>query len=161
MFQQMGFGIAVALFIDATIIRSVVVPATMNSSDAGTGTCPLAPGSPTSTSRATRGAPAAPRYLTIGAVGLALWVAAASGEALTGILPAVLVLVLAVADYALWERRNRPWHDWAVILLLLRPSSPRCGSRSAASSPAWSAQTRRACSSRSAPASRSPASSAR
>jgi RND superfamily putative drug exporter len=29
MFQQMGFGIAVALFIDATIIRSVVVPATM------------------------------------------------------------------------------------------------------------------------------------
>jgi uncharacterized membrane protein YdfJ with MMPL/SSD domain len=29
MFQQMGFGIAVALFIDATLIRSVVVPATM------------------------------------------------------------------------------------------------------------------------------------
>jgi uncharacterized membrane protein YdfJ with MMPL/SSD domain len=29
MFQQMGFGIAVALFIDATIIRSVLVPATM------------------------------------------------------------------------------------------------------------------------------------
>jgi putative drug exporter of the RND superfamily len=29
MFQQMGFGIAVALFIDATIIRSVVVPAAM------------------------------------------------------------------------------------------------------------------------------------
>ena len=29
MFQQMGFGVAVALFIDATIIRSVVVPATM------------------------------------------------------------------------------------------------------------------------------------
>ena len=29
MFQQMGFGIAVALFIDATVIRSVVVPATM------------------------------------------------------------------------------------------------------------------------------------
>jgi uncharacterized membrane protein YdfJ with MMPL/SSD domain len=29
MFQQMGFGIAVALLIDATIIRSVVVPATM------------------------------------------------------------------------------------------------------------------------------------
>jgi RND superfamily putative drug exporter len=29
MFQQMGFGIAVALFIDATIIRSVVVPSTM------------------------------------------------------------------------------------------------------------------------------------
>ena len=29
MFQQMGFGIAVALFLDATIIRSVVVPASM------------------------------------------------------------------------------------------------------------------------------------
>ena len=45
--------------------------------------------------------------------------AAASGEVLTGILPAVVVLVLAVADYALWERRNRPWHDWTVILLVL------------------------------------------
>jgi uncharacterized membrane protein YdfJ with MMPL/SSD domain len=30
MFQQMGFGIAVALLIDATIIRSVVLPATMH-----------------------------------------------------------------------------------------------------------------------------------
>jgi RND superfamily putative drug exporter len=29
MFQQMGFGIAVALLIDATIVRSVLVPATM------------------------------------------------------------------------------------------------------------------------------------
>jgi hypothetical protein len=38
---------------------------------------------------------------------------------LIGILPAVLVLVLAVADYALWSRRKRPWHDWTVILLLL------------------------------------------
>jgi hypothetical protein len=46
-------------------------------------------------------------------------VAAASGEVLTGILPAVVALVLAAADYVLWERRNRPWHDWTVILLLL------------------------------------------
>jgi uncharacterized membrane protein YdfJ with MMPL/SSD domain len=30
MFQQMGFGIAVALLIDATVIRSVVLPATMH-----------------------------------------------------------------------------------------------------------------------------------
>ncbi len=45
--------------------------------------------------------------------------AAASGEALTGILPAVVVLVLAPLDYALWTRRGRPWHDWTVILLLL------------------------------------------
>jgi RND superfamily putative drug exporter len=29
MFQQMGFGIAVALLIDATIIRSVLLPAAM------------------------------------------------------------------------------------------------------------------------------------
>jgi RND superfamily putative drug exporter len=29
MFQQMGFGVAVALLIDATIIRSVIVPASM------------------------------------------------------------------------------------------------------------------------------------
>jgi RND superfamily putative drug exporter len=29
MFQQMGFGVAIALFIDATIIRTVIVPATM------------------------------------------------------------------------------------------------------------------------------------
>ena len=29
MFQQMGFGVAVALLIDATIIRSMLVPATM------------------------------------------------------------------------------------------------------------------------------------
>ena len=29
MFQQMGFGIAIALFLDATIVRSVVVPAAM------------------------------------------------------------------------------------------------------------------------------------
>ena len=29
MFQQMGFGIAVALLIDATLIRSVLVPAAM------------------------------------------------------------------------------------------------------------------------------------
>lgn len=45
--------------------------------------------------------------------------AAGSGEVLTGILPAVLVLVLALLDYVLWERRGRPWHDWTVILLLL------------------------------------------
>src|SRR5262245_6696766 len=30
MFQQMGFGVAVALLIDATIIRSVLLPATMH-----------------------------------------------------------------------------------------------------------------------------------
>ena len=29
MFQQMGFGVAVALLIDATIVRTVLVPASM------------------------------------------------------------------------------------------------------------------------------------
>jgi hypothetical protein len=60
-----------------------------------------------------------PRYLTAASLALALWVAAASGEVTTGILPALVVLVLAAADYVLWERRGRPWHDWTVILLLL------------------------------------------
>jgi len=29
MFQQMGFGVAVALLVDATIVRSILVPASM------------------------------------------------------------------------------------------------------------------------------------
>ena len=29
MFQQVGFGLAVAVFLDATIVRSVLVPASM------------------------------------------------------------------------------------------------------------------------------------
>lgn len=60
-----------------------------------------------------------PKYLTAGAVVLALWVALRSGEPWTGVLPAIGVVVLASADYVLWERRSRPWHDWTVILLLL------------------------------------------
>jgi RND superfamily putative drug exporter len=30
MFQQMGFGVAVALLIDATIVRSILLPSAMN-----------------------------------------------------------------------------------------------------------------------------------
>jgi hypothetical protein len=60
-----------------------------------------------------------PRYLTVAAVVLSLWVAARSGEIWTGILPGSLIAGLALSDYALWERRGRPWHDWAVILLVL------------------------------------------
>jgi hypothetical protein len=62
-----------------------------------------------------------PRYLTLAAVVLAAWVAAASGEPWTGILPACVIIVLTLADDVLWERRGRPWHDWTVILLLLPP----------------------------------------
>lgn len=50
---------------------------------------------------------------------LALWVAARAGEPWTGALPGGLIALLAVADYWIWERRDRPWHDWSVILVLL------------------------------------------
>ena len=121
MFQQMGFGIAVALFIDATIIRSVVVPATMTLLGRWNWYLPswLSWLPDVHVEGHEEELEAAPRYLTLGAAALALWVAAASGEWLTGILPALLILGLAVGDYVLWERRNRPWHDWTVILLLL------------------------------------------
>ena len=60
-----------------------------------------------------------PRYLTAAAVVLALWVTGRSGEAWTGILPGALIAGLALADYWLWERQGRPWHDWTIIVLLL------------------------------------------
>ncbi len=60
-----------------------------------------------------------PKYLTAAAVALALWVVAASGERWTGVLPGIVIVLLAATDYLLWERRRRPWHDWTVILLLL------------------------------------------
>jgi hypothetical protein len=60
-----------------------------------------------------------PKYLTAASAALALWVAIGSREPLSGILPALVVLILAVADYRLWAARARPWHDWTVILLLL------------------------------------------
>jgi hypothetical protein len=60
-----------------------------------------------------------PRYLTAAAVVLAGWVAAASGEIWTGVLPACAIIALTTADYVLWIRRRRRWHDWTVILLLL------------------------------------------
>ena len=60
-----------------------------------------------------------PKYLTAGAVVLALWVAIASREPWTGILPGTLIALLPAADWRLWEKRGRPWHDWTVILLLL------------------------------------------
>jgi hypothetical protein len=60
-----------------------------------------------------------PRYLTAGAAALALWVAIVSREPWAGIVPALLVLASTVADYRVWTVKGRPWHDWAVILLLL------------------------------------------
>jgi hypothetical protein len=53
------------------------------------------------------------------AIAGALCVVSLSGEVAAGILPAAVVVALVAVDYALWERRGRPWHDWSVILLLL------------------------------------------
>ena len=112
MFQQMGFGIAVALFIDATIIRSVVVPSTMKLLGRWNWYLPSwlswLPDVHVEGHEEELGRAALPDD---GDGLAALWVTAASGEVLTGILPAVVVLALAVADYLLWERWNRPWHD--------------------------------------------------
>jgi hypothetical protein len=60
-----------------------------------------------------------PSWLTppVAAIGVA--VAAASQEVLTGVLPGALVAIVAAADYVLWRRRDRPWHDGTVIVLLL------------------------------------------
>jgi hypothetical protein len=60
-----------------------------------------------------------PKYLSAGAVVLALWVSVGSGEPWTGVFPGALIAALTLADYWLWERHLRPWHDWTVILLLL------------------------------------------
>jgi hypothetical protein len=60
-----------------------------------------------------------PSWLTppIAAIGIA--VAAASQEVLTGALPGMLAAAATLADYVLWRKRGRPWHDPAVIVLLL------------------------------------------
>ncbi len=60
-----------------------------------------------------------PKYLTAAAAAVGLYVAVGSGKVLTGVLPAGLAVLTALVDYALWERRRRPWHDWTVIGLLL------------------------------------------
>jgi hypothetical protein len=63
--------------------------------------------------------PVLPSWLTPPIVAIGITVAVASEEALTGALPGALISVLAVADYVLWRRRGRPWHDATVIVLLL------------------------------------------
>ena len=63
MFQQMGFGVAVALLIDATIIRSVLVPASMKL----LGALELVPAAlaPVAPEHARRGAACARRLTTV------------------------------------------------------------------------------------------------
>ena len=60
-----------------------------------------------------------PSWLTPPIVAIGVSVAAASGEIVTGVLPGILSAALAGADYAVWVRRGRPWHDRDVIVLLL------------------------------------------
>lgn len=69
-----------------------------------------------------------PSFLTPPVAVAAVWVAIAPyvltdagtlERALIGPVPGGVALVFALADYALWRRRGRPWHDWHVILLLL------------------------------------------
>ncbi len=61
-----------------------------------------------------------PRWLTLGVIVVCAWtIGAARDELLCGVLPAVVVLVFALASYAVWMSRARPWHDWTVICLLL------------------------------------------
>jgi hypothetical protein len=55
------------------------------------------------------------------AIGPIVWSTAAStGEEIAiGPVPGAVALLFALADYVLWRRRGRPWHDWQVIVLLL------------------------------------------
>jgi hypothetical protein len=48
-----------------------------------------------------------------------IWVAVASGQVLTGILPAAVAAVGIAVDYRLWRVRGTPWHDPLVIVVLL------------------------------------------
>jgi hypothetical protein len=60
-----------------------------------------------------------PTWLTLPIAAIGIAVATASQEVVTGVVPGALAALLTVADYALWRKRGRPWHDRDVILLLL------------------------------------------
>ena len=55
------------------------------------------------------------------AVGVVLTDAATWQKVVLGPVPGIVVVALALADYVVWLRRDRPWHDWLVIGLLLPP----------------------------------------
>src|SRR5687767_7481378 len=65
--------------------------------------------------------PMLPSWLTPPIVAIGVAVAASSQEVVTGIVPGLLVAAFTAADYALWRKRGRPWHDRDVIVLLLPP----------------------------------------
>ena len=55
--------------------------------------------------------------LTPAALAVCVYVAVASHQVWTGVVPASVAACFLVADYALWRRRGAPWHDPAVIVL--------------------------------------------
>ena len=69
-----------------------------------------------------------PTWLLVPTLGVAAW-AALAPFALTDAswgdvvacftVPGAVVAGFALADWAVWRRRRRPWHDWTVIVLLL------------------------------------------
>lgn len=54
-----------------------------------------------------------------GAAPYVLTDATALERAVLGPIPAALVWVCVLADWRVWIRRGKPWHDWLVIVLLL------------------------------------------
>jgi hypothetical protein len=69
-----------------------------------------------------------PTWLLVPTLGVAAWAAvapfaltdASSGDVVACFtVPGAVVAGFALADWAVWRRRRRPWHDWTVIVLLL------------------------------------------
>lgn len=60
-----------------------------------------------------------PDALTPAALATCAWVAIASREPWTGIVPAAVAAACFAGAYALWQRRGEPWHDPLVIVLFL------------------------------------------
>jgi hypothetical protein len=60
-----------------------------------------------------------PRALTPALAAAGVWVAAASGRVLTGVVPGVVAAVSALAADTVWRRRGKRWHDPVAILGLL------------------------------------------
>jgi len=60
-----------------------------------------------------------PDALTPAALATCAWVAIASREPWTGIVPAAVAAACFAGAYALWQRRGEPWHDPLVIVLVL------------------------------------------
>ena len=71
-----------------------------------------------------------PSFATPPILAAAIWVSVAVfvwpsastlDKVVTGPVPGAIVIVFTFFDYVLWRWRGRPWHDWAVIVLLLPP----------------------------------------